>query len=164
MGELVSAGQYHKHCEQITTSSNRPGRLLWERRLRHGEFEPRSPSRGTSARHLLPRSQQRCEFRAVCFALGVTAFDPSRQQVREREISALCKRTPTHRIAGLVLIRQSLSTVHNTTFMRLEDETGVVNVIVWASIAEKYWRPFLQAHSLPPLSLVQFQTAITNMR
>jgi error-prone DNA polymerase len=34
------------------------------------------------------------------------------------------------RVAGLVLVRQSPGTAHNITFMTLEDETGVVNVIV----------------------------------
>lgn len=61
------------------------------------------------------------------------------------------RQTETHthvRIAGLVLIRQSPGTAHNTTFLTLEDETGVVNVIVWDSIAAKYRDPFLQSQLL----------------
>ena len=51
--------------------------------------------------------------------------------------------THTHvRIAGLVLIRQRPGTAHNTTFMTIEDETGVVNVIVWESVATRYRKLF----------------------
>ncbi|HEY4368690.1 MAG TPA: error-prone DNA polymerase, partial [Steroidobacteraceae bacterium] len=38
------------------------------------------------------------------------------------------------RVAGIVNVRQSPATAHNTTFMTLEDETGEINVIVWSSV------------------------------
>jgi error-prone DNA polymerase len=40
--------------------------------------------------------------------------------------------------AGIVTCRQHPSTAKGTTFVTLEDETGYVNVIVWAGVAERY--------------------------
>ena len=65
--------------------------------------------------------------------------------------AAQLKSTPSNtrvRVAGLVLMRQAPATAHNTTFVTLEDETGVINLIVWSSISQKYRTPFLQAHLL----------------
>lgn len=47
--------------------------------------------------------------------------------------------------AGLVTVRQRPGTAKGVMFMTLEDETGVVNVIVWPSILEKFRREFLGA-------------------
>lgn len=42
------------------------------------------------------------------------------------------------RAVGIVTCRQHPSTAKGTTFVTLEDETGYVNVIVWAGVAERY--------------------------
>jgi error-prone DNA polymerase len=42
------------------------------------------------------------------------------------------------RAAGIVTCRQHPSTAKGTTFVTLEDETGYVNVIVWAGVASRY--------------------------
>jgi error-prone DNA polymerase len=79
------------------------------------------------------------------------------QSLREME-------THTHvRIAGLVLIRQSPGTAHNTTFMTIEDETGVVNVIVWESIASKYRKPFLQSQLLEIVGRLQHEKGVMHV-
>ena len=65
--------------------------------------------------------------------------------------AAQLRSTPTNtrvRVAGIVLMRQAPATAHNTTFVTLEDETGVINLIVWSSVSQKYRNPFLQAHLL----------------
>ena len=43
-------------------------------------------------------------------------------------------------VAGLVLVRQRPGTASGVVFITLEDETGVVNLILWASIYERYRR------------------------
>ena len=53
--------------------------------------------------------------------------------------------------AGLVLVRQRPGSARGVIFMTLEDETGVVNVVVWPNILEKYRRAILGAR----LALVQ---------
>lgn len=47
--------------------------------------------------------------------------------------------------------------------MTLEDETGVVNVIVWGSIAEKYRRPFLQAQLLEVGGRLQHEKGVMHV-
>jgi error-prone DNA polymerase len=42
------------------------------------------------------------------------------------------------RVAGLVLVRQQPSTSKGTIFMTLEDETGVVNLVVWPHLWKRY--------------------------
>jgi error-prone DNA polymerase len=42
------------------------------------------------------------------------------------------------RYAGMVICRQRPGTAKGVLFMTLEDETGLVNLVVWQSILEKY--------------------------
>ncbi len=47
--------------------------------------------------------------------------------------------------AGLVLVRQRPGSAKGVIFMTLEDETGVVNVVVWPNVLERYRRAVLGA-------------------
>jgi error-prone DNA polymerase len=67
------------------------------------------------------------------------------------------------RTAGIVLLRQSPGTANNTTFMTIEDETGHVNLIVWNSVAQKYRRPFLQAHLLEVAGKIQHHSGVMHL-
>ena len=49
------------------------------------------------------------------------------------------------RATGIVTCRQRPGTASGVTFVTLEDETGVMNVVVWSSVAEKYRRELLGA-------------------
>jgi error-prone DNA polymerase len=65
-----------------------------------------------------------------------------RQRLKDvKAISAAdIQNTPSGRLiraAGIVTCRQHPSTAKGTTFVTLEDETGYVNVIVWAGVAER---------------------------
>jgi error-prone DNA polymerase len=44
----------------------------------------------------------------------------------------------TVRVAGLVLVRQRPPTANGTVFMSLEDETGLMNLIIWQRTWERY--------------------------
>jgi error-prone DNA polymerase len=48
------------------------------------------------------------------------------------------------RACGIVTRLQQPSTAHGTIFVTLEDETGVVQVIVWKSLREKQREPLLR--------------------
>ena len=67
------------------------------------------------------------------------------------------------RVAGLVLMRQAPGTANNTTFITLEDETGIVNLIVWATVSMKYRNPFLQAHLLEVGGRLQHEKGVTHV-
>ncbi len=43
-------------------------------------------------------------------------------------------------VAGLVILRQRPGTAKGVIFLTLEDETGVVNVIVWRKLYERFRR------------------------
>ena len=76
------------------------------------------------------------------------------------------KKTPTDtnvRVAGLVLMRQAPGTANNTTFVTLEDETGIVNLIVWSSVSQQYRNPFLQAHLLEVGGRLQHEKGVTHV-
>jgi error-prone DNA polymerase len=67
------------------------------------------------------------------------------------------------RTAGLVLIRQSPGTAKNTTFITLEDETGQMNLIVWAGTAQKYRRPFLESQLLEVRGTLQHHSKVMHV-
>jgi error-prone DNA polymerase len=52
------------------------------------------------------------------------------------------------RVAGLVTVRQRPGTASGVTFVTLEDETGVVNLVVWLRIAEAQRRVLLESRLL----------------
>jgi error-prone DNA polymerase len=52
------------------------------------------------------------------------------------------------RVAGLVTVRQRPGTASGVTFVTLEDETGIVNLVVWLRIAEAQRRVLLESRLL----------------
>ncbi|HET8727647.1 MAG TPA: OB-fold nucleic acid binding domain-containing protein, partial [Alphaproteobacteria bacterium] len=48
-------------------------------------------------------------------------------------------------VAGLVLIRQRPGTAKGVTFMTLEDETGIANIVVWSRVFDRFRRTILRA-------------------
>jgi len=75
-------------------------------------------------------------------ALCREALD-SRRMLRAREVQ-----TAVHgrrlRCAGLVTVRQRPGTANGVTFVTIEDETGVVNVVVWQALAQSQRRTLLE--------------------
>ena len=52
------------------------------------------------------------------------------------------------RVAGLVLVRQKPGTAKGVIFITLEDETGVINVVVWPKVFERNRRTVMSAQFL----------------
>lgn len=50
----------------------------------------------------------------------------------------LCPNDRPIAVAGLVLVRQRPGTASGVTFITLEDETGIANLIVWRQVYERY--------------------------
>jgi error-prone DNA polymerase len=70
-------------------------------------------------------------------------------ELRERAPGALA------RTAGLVLVRQRPGTASGVTFVTLEDETGIVNLVVWRDVAERWRRPLLESRLMAVEGRVQ---------
>lgn len=51
-------------------------------------------------------------------------------------------------VAGLVLVRQRPGTAKGVIFVTLEDETGVVNVVIWAKVYEAFRREVIAGRLL----------------
>ncbi len=81
----------------------------------------------TLRRHPLALLRSRFDAMRLCTAADVFAARP-RQRVRT---------------TGIVTCRQRPGTASGVTFVTIEDETGVVNVVVWSGVADKYRRELL---------------------
>lgn len=64
------------------------------------------------------------------------------------------------RFVGLVTLRQAPSTAKHTTFVTMEDETGIVQVIVWNGIAQKYRAAFLGGSLLEVRGVFQHENNV----
>jgi len=52
------------------------------------------------------------------------------------------------RVAGLVTLRQRPETASGVTFLTLEDEDGMTNVVIWRDLAERQRRVLLESRLL----------------
>lgn len=66
-------------------------------------------------------------------------------------------------VAGIVLFRQQPGTAKGTIFLSLEDETGIINIIVWKNITRKYRRVVYTANLLACQGLVQRQGKVIHV-
>jgi DNA polymerase III alpha subunit len=66
-------------------------------------------------------------------------------------------------VAGLVLVRQRPGTAKGVIFITLEDETGVVNVIVWKKLYERFRRAVIAGRCLRVTGRLQREGGITHV-
>ncbi len=67
------------------------------------------------------------------------------------------------RVAGLVTTRQRPGTASGVTFVTLEDETGLVNLIVWPAIALRDRRALLESSLLGVRGTLQFAEGVRHV-
>jgi error-prone DNA polymerase len=67
------------------------------------------------------------------------------------------------RVAGLVLVRQRPGSAKNVTFITLEDETGVANLVVWEQVYEKHRRIVLTASMLGVVGRIQREGEVVHV-
>ncbi|PLX37565.1 MAG: error-prone DNA polymerase [Hyphomicrobiales bacterium] len=93
------------------------------------------------------------DYRSLSLSLKAHPVSFLRARLRERGILTAAEVNTTtdgHMVhaAGLVLVRQRPGTASGVIFETVEDETGVVNVIVWPKVFEHYRRIVLGARFL----------------
>ena len=66
-------------------------------------------------------------------------------------------------VAGLVILRQRPGTAKGVIFVTLEDETGVVNVIVWRKIYERFRRAVISGRMLRVTGRLQRAHGVTHV-
>ena len=66
-------------------------------------------------------------------------------------------------VAGLGILRQRPGTAKGVIFVTLEDETGVVNVIVWRGIYERFRRAVIAGRMLRVTGRLQRAHGVTHV-
>lgn len=66
-------------------------------------------------------------------------------------------------VAGLVILRQRPGTAKGVIFVTLEDETGIVNVIVWRKIYEQFRRAVIAGRLLRVTGRLQRAHSVTHL-
>jgi DNA-directed RNA polymerase len=66
-------------------------------------------------------------------------------------------------VAGLVILRQRPGTAKGVIFLTLEDETGVVNVVVWRTLYERFRRAVISGRLLRVTGRVQRQSGVVHV-
>lgn len=66
-------------------------------------------------------------------------------------------------VAGLVLLRQRPGTAKGVIFITLEDETGTVNVVVWAKIYERFRRAVIAGRLLRVTGRIQREGGVLHV-
>ncbi len=66
-------------------------------------------------------------------------------------------------VAGLVLVRQRPGTAKGVIFLTLEDETGVTNVVVWATIYERFRRAVISGRLLRVTGRLQREAGVVHV-
>jgi DNA-directed DNA polymerase III (polc) len=105
----------------------------------------------------LPKPTQAEDTLADYARTGLTLGVHPMAQIRDRLRAARCtdsrtlRRRPHNsyaRVAGVVTMRQRPQTASGVTFLTMEDEHGMVNVIVWRDVAETHRRVLLESELL----------------
>ena len=105
----------------------------------------------------LPKPTQAEDTLADYARTGLTLGMHPMAQIRERLRAARCTDSRTlrkrphnsyARVAGMVTMRQRPQTASGVTFLTMEDEHGMVNVIVWRDVAETHRRVLLESELL----------------
>ncbi len=81
------------------------------------------------------------------------------------ELRDALRRPQGHRVsvAGIVLVRQRPSTASGVVFFTLEDETGIANLVVWASTFERYRRIARLSHVLLARGRIERQGEVVHL-
>ena len=93
------------------------------------------------------------DYARLGYTLGAHPVALVRRQLRgrgarsARELQGIAHGTDT-RVAGLVTVRQRPASASNVTFLTLEDETGLVNIVVWQQLAHEQRRELLESRLL----------------
>jgi error-prone DNA polymerase len=67
------------------------------------------------------------------------------------------------RVAGLVLVRQRPGSAKNVTFITVEDESGVANLVVWERVYEEHRRTVLTASMLGVVGYIQREGEVAHV-
>ncbi len=150
-GALATLVGNRHHASWAALGIETPLEVLPEARIREAAPLLRTPGEGedivadyaklgfTLGRHPLALLREHLHRRRCLTAADIASAEPG-QRIRT---------------AGLVISRQRPGTATGVVFVTLEDETGIINLIVWANLVEAQRRELLHAQLLGVVGEVQ---------
>lgn len=108
------------------------------------------------------------DYRSLGLTLGRHPLALLRDRLRTRRLvtAAEIARAPHGRLrrtAGIVIGRQRPDTASGVIFVTLEDETGVVNVVVWRSVSERQRRELLNSRLMAVYGHVERESDVVHL-
>ncbi len=101
---------------------------------------------------MLPKEEVHADYQTTGLSLKAHPISFLREELRQRncvsaaELAAL--RDGRHvRVGGLVLLRQRPGTAKGVTFVTLEDETGPLNLVLFAKVWQRFFRVAKTSHA-----------------
>jgi error-prone DNA polymerase len=108
------------------------------------------------------------DYRSIGLTLGAHPLQLLRERFTSHNVlcSADLQKVPhgaAVRVAGLVLVRQHPGSARGVTFVTLEDETGIVNLIVWNKVATEQRRPLIESRLMEVQGELQRANGVTHV-
>ncbi|WP_425493780.1 error-prone DNA polymerase [Noviluteimonas lactosilytica] len=115
-----------------------------------------------------PDEEMRTDYAMTGLTLGRHPLQLLRSRLRARRYrrSSELRGMPHGRsvaFAGLVTLRQRPETASGVTFLTLEDEDGLVNVVVWRHVADEQRRPLLESRLLAVEGRLESQDGVQHL-
>lgn len=74
-----------------------------------------------------------------------------------------CKNGSHIDVAGIVLIRQRPGSAKGVCFITLEDESGVINLVIWPDMMEKYRKTVMASRLMEVRGRIEFDDEVTHV-
>lgn len=74
-----------------------------------------------------------------------------------------CKNGSAISVAGIVLIRQRPGSAKGVCFITLEDESGVINLVIWPDMMEKYRQTVMASRLMEVRGRIEFDDEVTHV-
>jgi error-prone DNA polymerase len=152
------AGHRHRAFWAVA-GSDPPAELLREARIAEERVQLPLPS---------AVADMQADYASTGISLGLHPLQAIRRQLRSRryrlasELGTLRDGVPV-RVAGLVTLRQRPATASGVTFVTIEDETGLMNLVVWRQLAERQRRELLESRLLGVDAVLQSQHGVLHL-
>ena len=141
-GALASLSGDRHRARWDSAGAELPAPVLAEARIEEAAVDLRAPSL---------REDVMADYATLGLSLRAHPLALVRAELARRRVSPARLTTDAAnsgrrmRCAGIVTVRQHPGTAKGVTFVTLEDETGIVNVVVWRSLAERQHRVLLES-------------------
>jgi error-prone DNA polymerase len=108
------------------------------------------------------------DYRSIGLSLRRHPVSFLRQELTERQIRSCADLQHVRdgqwvTVAGLVLVRQKPGSAKGVTFMTIEDETDVANLVIWSAVFEKHRRLILSSGMIGCRGRLQREGGVTHL-